>query len=247
MLQQYLTKRNILIAVGVVGSLILIGILYEVLHFHVRSTTPSLNRVATATSEITYKLSQPIRSVGKVTFNSADITESIQIDGNELTLPIDELEKDRTYTVTISNLQSDWLNNQIITIDSEFTPEYVDFNDLSEDQQKAQVDNSHSGQVDDDFISDNNFPIFNRRWQLEATVVNTDRTVILTVSFFEEVPDYDNGGAVSQVSNETAEQYRNEVLKEIKDRGGNPEDYTIVYKTNRYLNEKYNTIERYHD
>lgn len=246
MLQQYFTRKNVLYFFGTISILTIASILYGILHFHVTSTTPNLSRVATSTSEITYTLSQPIESVETVLFSETDITGSVEIQDKRLTIPVEELEKDTEYTITINGLRSKWLNKQTISINSKFTPEYIDFSDLSKEQQKAQIDNSNSGQVDDPFISNNTFPIFNRKWQIEATVVNSDRIAILTISFFEEVPDYDNGGKVKQVSNDMAEQYRREAFNEITKRGGDPDNYKIVYKTNRYLNEKY-SAEQYHD
>lgn len=246
--QSYITKKNVmLVLIGIVG-LIFIFVVYDNLHFRLRSTSPSLNNVATSSVEIIYNFSQPIESIQSVTFNGKDVTNDISINNKSVSIPLDtSLSDESTYEIVLHSVISQWFNNKINSIEREFTPKYIDFNKLSEEQQKAQINASNSGQVNDRFIDDNTFPILTKEWQIEATVVQSDRVAILTVKFLDEIPDYDNGGATVQLPNDVAEKYRQEVIDEIKDRGGNPEDYTIVYETNKYLNEKYNLSEQTHE
>lgn len=198
-----------------------------------------MDKFADSSVQINFHFSQPIESVGGVLINNREVG-NVDVGGSTVKVPIDiELEKGITYSIEIRSIKSKWFWNEIDLIKSSFTPQYIEFNKLSPDEQKDQIDSSNSGQVDDPFIDSNVFPIFNDRWQIDATVVNDSRSVILNVIFFEEVPDYDNGGVVKKVSDGVAERYRQEVLNEIKKRGANPKDYTIIY-ANEYLYEKYN-------
>lgn len=241
-------KKAIITAVILLAGLFLLYTLYDNLHFRLKNTSPSLDKVATSTVEIKYRFSQPVKSVESVVVNSKNITSNVSIENRTVTIPFDSiLDSNTEYTITLTGVQSEWFSNQINSIERTFTPEYVDFNNLSNEEKEAQINASHSGQVDDELLSENVFPIFNERWQLEANVIPSDRVVILTVKFFDEVPDYDNNESVKQVPNETAEQYRKEVLEEIKKRGGDPADYTIIYETNKYLYDKYSQSSHYHN
>lgn len=218
--------------------LLMVFVLYDNLYFRLKSTTPPMGQFADSSVQISYHFSQPIKSVGAVKINNNTVNDVV-IDGSVVTVPLEfDLEKDVKYSIEIQSIESDWFGNKIELIKRSFTPQYIDFNKLSDEERKVQVDASNSGQVDDPFIDDNVFPIFNGRWQIDATVITDNRSVVLNVKFFEEVPDYDNGGASQQVSNEVAEKYRKQVLNEIKKRGADPKDYTIVY-SNQYLHEKY--------
>jgi hypothetical protein len=246
-MRNYITRKNILIVAGAILSLMILYIAYDNLHFHVKSTSPDVNSVATSTIELQYHFSQPVKAVESVVINDTDVTSSVTINNKTINIPLSDLDSETTYSVTLKAVQSEWFNAKINSTTDSFVPKYIDFKDLPDEQQQRQISASNSGQVDDPFVSDNVFPIFNQRWQIEATVIPSDRTTVLTVKFFSEVPDYDNGGAVTQVSNDTAEQYRNEVLAEIKERGGDPDDYRIIYQTNKYLYEKYSTQSHYHE
>lgn len=248
-MQMYLTKRNFLLVFIVFVTLTLLFVLYDNLHFRLKDTSPSLKNVATSSVEIRFHFSQPIKSVKSITFNDSDVTSSVLIDNKTVTVPIDiSLSKSSTYKIVLKSIDSEWFSNKIDTVERSFTPKYIDFNKLSDEEQKAQIDASNSGQVDDKFVDENVFPIFNDRWQIEATVIPTDRVTVLQVSFLEEIPDYDNGGVIEQVSDDTADKYEQEIHAEIKKRGGNPNDYSIVYKTNKYLSDKYSDADtHYHD
>ncbi len=246
-MQTFFTKRNLIFVTIVAFVLVFIFIVYDNLHFRLRSTSPSLESVATSSVEIKYHFSQPVDSIRSATLNGSDITNAIEINNKTVSIPIDvSLSDSSTYEIVLKSVDSKWFDNTIESIKRSFTPKYIDFNKLSDDEKKAQIDESSSGQVDDNFIDNNVFPIFNERWQIEATVVKSDRVAILEVSFFEEIPDYDNGGVIKQVADNIANQYEKEVINEIKKRGGNPENYTIVYKTNKYLYEKYNDSDSAH-
>jgi len=240
MMQTYLTRKNFVISLIAIGVLIGIFIAFDNLVFRLKSTDPSLDRVATSSIEITYYFSQPVKSVGSVIFNGNDITSDAVVDDKTIKVQFGKvLSKNSTYTITLQDIESKWFNNKINSLKSNFTAKYVDFNKLSDSEKKAQIDASNSGQVDDKFINENVFPILKEHWQISATVIPSDRVTVLEVEFLDEIPDYDRGGVSQQLPNDLADKYRLEVLEEIKKRGGNPDDYKIIYKTNTYLYEKY--------
>ncbi|MGB3946303.1 MAG: hypothetical protein WBK76_05735 [Candidatus Saccharimonadales bacterium] len=236
--QQY-DIRKYAVRIGLVLAALLVAfVLYDNLAFRLKSTSPSLSNVADSSTEIRLYFSQPVKSIGKVTFNEATITP--RVNGKEVIVSFDRtLIKNADYSLVVKDVTSEWFDMKIQSIERSFTPKYVPYDKLPAEQKKVQVDNSNSGQVDDSFISKNAFPVFNERWQIDAVVDTTVRTAILNVKFFEEIPNYDQGGVVTRVSNETAETYRREVLQKITDDGGDPANYTIVFD-NPYLYEKYN-------
>lgn len=237
-LYKYITKRNIIITVCLFVILCLSLVMYDKLYFRLKDTTPSLDKVATSSVEIRYHFSQPIKSIGEVVINGETIYTATITDST-ITVPLEtRLEEDTEYTIELKSIKSNWLNNQIDSLKRTFIPRYVNYDDLSEEEKRMQVSASNSGQVDDLFISKNVFPIFNDRWQIDATTVEDSRSIVLNVTFFAEVPDYDNGGVVTQIPDELADQYEKEVHNEIKKRGGKVEDYTIIYE-NKHLREEH--------
>ena len=235
---KYMDRRNILRVVMGLFIILAMFIAYDNLSFRIKHVSPSIDRIPSSALEIRYHFSQPIKSVGEVLVNGRRVN-SIEISDKVLKIPFTGgLTKNQEYSIIINSIQSKWFNNNIKVISSNFTPQYIDFADLSSEEKRAQVDASSGGQVDDPFIAENIFPIFNYKWQIDATIAFDSRIAILNVKFFEEVPDYDNGGVIKRISNKKAEQYRSEVLKKIKDLGGDPNNYRIFY-SNVYLRTKY--------
>lgn len=237
----YLTRQNLLRAVVAIIVVILAFVCYDNLLFRLKDTSPSLSKMPDSSTEIRFHFSQPVASVGDASIN--DIDTKVVIKGRTVIFPLGGLiESDTTYSVVLSDIKSQWFGNSMDSINKSFTPEYVAFNELTDEDKQAQINESNSGQVDDAFISNSVFPIFNERWQIDATIVTERREAFLNVKFFEEIPDYDNNAVVKRVSDETAEKYRQEVLSEIKKRDGNPDDYEIFYD-NPYLSNKYRVSE----
>lgn len=235
--RNFITRRNIVAIVAVSLVLLLLYICFDNLVFRVKSFSPSLDKMPDSATELRVHFSQPVKSIGSVALNDTVIKPVIK--DKVVIIPIGRaLEADSQYSLVLEDIQSKWFDNSIDSINKQFTPEYVPYDKLSTEEKEAQIEQSNSGQVDDAFISNNVFPIYNERWQIDATVNTEDRSAFLNVKFFKEVPNYDNGGEVTRVSNETAEKYRKEVLDEIKKRGGNPSDYLIIYD-NPYLSDKY--------
>ncbi len=235
--QRYDLRKYIIRAGLLLLAIIVLYVCYDNLVFRLKSTTPSLDAVADSSTEIRYHFSQPVKSIKLVSVNDIPVEPSIK--ERDVVIPLNKtLESGSKYSVVMKGIQSEWFGLNIRTIERSFIPKYIDFNRLSDEERRNQVNKSNSGQVDDLFISRSAFPIFNERWQIDATVDTSSRTAILNIKFFEEIPDYDHGGVVTRVSNETAEKYRREVLEKIKENGGNPEKYTIIYD-NPYLYEKY--------
>jgi hypothetical protein len=240
------TRRNILLTLVIIVIIIVIGIALDNGIFRLKSTNPSLNNIATSSAEISFTFSQPIKSIGSIEIDGTVIPNT-SVKGNTIRIPLATvgIEDGINYSVELTDIHSYWFNATIKNINSVFKARYVEFDKLSNEQQKYQVDNSNSGQVNDPFL-DNIFPILKEKYQIEATNVEDGEHVSLYVTFFDEVPDYDNNGAAIQLSNDTAEQYRREVLTTIKDNKGEPDKYQISY-SNIYLNTKYGDFKHSHD
>ena len=242
-ISRYMTRTNFVRAFIAVALISIVFIAYDNLSFRVKDVSPSLSNMPDSATEIRFNFSQPIESVGSVVINDEEL--NVEIRGKTVAIPVGGLlESDVLYTVVLNDVKSKWFNNSIQSIGESFTPKYVAYNKLSDKDKRAQIAESNSGQVDDPFISESVFPIFNERWQIDATVNSQLREASLRVKFFEEIPNYDNGGAITRVSNEVAEKYRQEVLAEIKKRNGNPDDYGIFYD-NPYLADKYRSTEEH--
>lgn len=241
--RQYLTRRNIILTILFVVVAIAMFVAFDNLVFRLKSISPSLENMPDSATELRLHFSQPVESIGDVSLN--DTVISPKINDRLVIIPLGRtLESDTDYMLVIKDVKSKWFSSSIASIKRDFTAKYVAFNQLSEEERESQIKQSNSGQVDDAFISNNVFPIFNERWQIDATVDTTEQKAFLNVKFFDEVPNYDNGGEVTRVSNDTAEKYRKEVLDEIVKRKGNPSDYQIFYD-NPYLADKYPSTEEH--
>lgn len=242
-----INKRKIIILTSIILLLIFALFFIDKLIFRQTSTDPDLNNVPTSATSIRIYFSQPIKSVGDVYINSNAIGD-YSLEGSVLDISLQgtTLVEDNEYEITINDITSQWFNQKIDTVTKSFTVKYVDFNEQSTQQKKDQVDKSNSGQINDPFLN-NPFPIVDDKNRYMIDIVNTGNTdtVQVSLTFLEEVPDYDNGGAVSQISDDQAELYRKSAFEKIKQLGGTPDNYIFLY-SNRYLSDKYSE-DSYHD
>lgn len=235
--------RKIIIVVSVLTALALISwLLYDNLVFRFKSTSPDLSNVATSSTHLKVCVSQPIKTVGKVSFNNTPLDSSaFTVEGKCIEIPFEDLSEEQTYTVKVERVESQWFTNKIFEISFSFTPRYIEFSRLSKDQQKAQIDSSNSNQIDDPFLN-GMFPIITDTFVLEIENAGDGKTVYLDVSILSEIPDYDNGGKIARVSDSEAEKIHTDVVKLIKDKGGSIDRYVVTY-SNEYLNKKYGSPE----
>lgn len=212
---------------------------YDRLVFRLTTTSPDLDRVATSSSKIIFRFSQPIKSVETVTINNTVVNQTVN--GKEITIPLalGVLSKDEVLDISMKNIESEQFNNKIDQIDRQVIVKYIEFDELSDEQRKISIQESNSGQVDDPFM-DNAFPLLDEkyRFQIDANTAGFTDTVNVTITFLDEAPDYDNGGKVTQLPNDTAEEYRKSAFELIRRHKGDPDHYDITY-SNDYLNNKY--------
>ena len=242
-----ITKKRVLIVLLAIVFIIITFVAVDKLIFRQTNSDPNLSSVATSSVSLQLFFSQPIKSIGKVTIANATIDGS-SVEGSSILIPLNsiDLKEDTTYMVTVNSIQSEWFNNKITTLTKSFKAKYVDYNQLSDSQKKKSVDQSNSYQIDDPFLN-NYFPIMGPDYTYQIEALNTeDNSIQVTITFFDEVPDYDNGGKITQLPNDIAEKYREEALKKIRDSGGDPDKYVITY-SNDYLNQKYSPEGRTHD
>ncbi len=229
--------RKIFVVVVVLTVVLISWLLYDNLMFRFKSTSPNLSSIATSSTYIDVCVSQPIETVGGVTLRSPSQALDVKIVGKCIRIPLQDLKEGENYNIKIEGIESKWFDNKIPEISFDFTPRYIEFSRLPADQQKAQVDSSNSYQVDDPFLN-NVFPIITDTFILDIKNGDDGKTVFLDVTILSEVPDYDNGGRITRVSNDKAEMIYAEVLKLVKDKGGSIDKYIVTY-SNDYLNKKY--------
>lgn len=235
---QVFTKKNIVLAVFLLLVIVVFIVVYSMFPFRLKSISPPLNSVATSSISLDFTFSQPIESVGEVLIDGAVVHNTV-IDKSTVKISLleTELVKNIGYDIELNNIKSQWFESSIEELEFTFTPQYIDFNQLSVDEQKRQIQHSNSGQINDPFLN-NVFPIITKDYQIEVVNTGDGETFYIDVTFLVEVPDYDKGGVSKQISNDLAEKYRNEVIDVIRKNKGTPEDYVIIY-SNNYLNDKY--------
>lgn len=240
-----LSKKTIVLIILISIGLLTAYLLFDNLVFRLKSTDPALDEVATSSITITLKYSQPIRSIGTVYIDNLPVND-ITISGKSVTVSLSTIEllQDSVHNIKIDSVTSKWFGKSINNANYTLKATYVDFSNLSEEQQKIQTNKSDSNQSNDPFLN-NVFPIVADNYQIESTKTVDDREIYLDVTFFDEVPDYDNGGKVTQLSDDVAEKYRTDVIQKIKSLSGSPEDYIITY-SNLHLNTKYSD-QHHHD
>lgn len=233
-----LTKKNILIAVVVLLTVTVSMVLVDIFPFRLKSTSPQLSEVATSSSDIDFTFSQPVKSVEEVYINSSPIY-NFSINEKVVKVPLLDigLVKNKVYSIELKGINSTWFSGVIEKLNYTFTPKYIDFNKLSVDEQRRQIEHSNSGQINDPFLN-NVFPIIAKDYQIEVVNTGDGETFYLNITFLAEVPDYDKGGVSKQIPNDLAERYKNEVFDIIRKNKGIPENYIIFY-SNKYLNDKY--------
>ena len=143
---------------------------------------------------------------------------------------------DTNYTLVLSGVHSK--SGDKLDYTYSFTAKYMNFSDVPEDIQKASIEKSSSGQIDDPFFN-NYFPMQTSDFVIEHPFNETDMDAkkVLYVTFLKEVMNYDTGTKNTLPDNE-AEALRTKVLQYIKEKGGTPENYMIMYE-NEYLTGKY--------
>lgn len=228
----------ILITLIIVTILIII-VTYNRFVFRMIAAEPDITKIPTSSKSLSFTFSQPVRSIGKTTINNKIIYPVIKENTVQLPLISLGLKDGDTVRIVIENILSTEFNNKIDSFTKVGTVKYVDFSGLSEQEQKKAIDSSNSGQSDDPFMQ-SVFPILDEqyRYQIDATTSVIDSSMSVIITFLSEIPDYDNGGKITQLPDETAEEYRKSALDTIRKRGGNPDKYTITY-SNNYLNNKY--------
>lgn len=236
-MEQIQQHRKQIIITSLVVIILLIGgfFAYDNLVFRLKSTSPDASEVATSASFIDFNFSQPIKSIQKVEFN--DKNANYKIDGKTVRVTVPRLNSDTDDNITLTGLESKWFNNQINTVSLEFTPYYIPYDQLSKEEQQVSINKSNSGQINDKFLK-NQFPVITDNYKMEVSNLGDSKTIVVTITFFDEIPNYDKGGEVSQLSDKKAEKLRTKVFDKIRKLGGTPDKY-LIYYSNNYLTDKY--------
>ncbi len=228
----------------VVLSLLLLGLLiYNVAIFRITGIDPSLSEMPSSARLIRIDFTQPIKSVeGMEIAGQSVFDESIRIDGRTMyvTVPVSGFDADKLTSIRFKTVTSKWFGLTVSDYLKRFTPRYIEYNELSDEQQAAMIQASDSYQSDDPFLN-NKFPIWTDDYSIEASKDTNSSDISVVISFSDDIPDYDVSSSVSGPTGEEAERLRDAALQTIKDKGGDPEKYSITY-SNTYLTEKYTKI-----
>jgi hypothetical protein len=230
-------KRRIIIGVGV----LIIGILiYNIAIFRVFSLSPSPDNMPSSSRLVRIDFTQPVDSIEGVEVAGSVIDDDqIEIDGRSVRIVLrgEAFEEGKMTSVRFEKATSKWFGLTVSGYLQRFTPKYVPFNKLSDEQQKAAISSSDSAQSNDPFLN-NDFPIRTDEYSIDATKDDTSSDISVVITFAKDIPDYDISPTAVGVSNQEAERLRDEALKKIRELGGKPENYSITY-TNPYLSEQY--------
>jgi hypothetical protein len=209
---------------AVIGFIALIAVallIFNVLIFRVYEYEPDQNNVPTSARIIRVGFTQPIK-----------------LDGRSVIITLTEnLTDGRLTTLELKDIDSQWFGASIKTVTTQFTPKYIPYDRLSDEQKRAAVSASDSDQSDDPFLN-NSFPLRGEGYSIEASKATAGTQIFVSVTFYKDIPDYDVSETAVGMSDQEAEAARTKALKTIKDKGGSPDKYVIRY-SNSYLNQKY--------
>jgi hypothetical protein len=227
---------------AVIGFIALIAVallIFNVLIFRVYEYEPDQNNVPTSARIIRVGFTQPIKQIGTITLDGAEVNqEQIELDGRSVIITLTEnLTDGRLTTLELKDIDSQWFGASIKTVTTQFTPKYIPYDRLSDEQKRAAVSASDSDQSDDPFLN-NSFPLRGEGYSIEASKATAGTQIFVSVTFYKDIPDYDVSETAVGMSDQEAEAARTKALKTIKDKGGSPDKYVIRY-SNSYLNQKY--------
>lgn len=222
------TVLFILLAVGL--------LVYNTLVFRVTRTTPDPAEFPTVAPYVDIYFSKPVDIVESYALND-EVTGSISLHENRVRYtPASIYEDGSQYSLQLSGVRSKSGDKMDYTYD--FTAVYMNFSAIPEEIQRASIEKSSSGQIDDPFFN-NYFPMQTADFQIEHPFDknSTDNKKILYVTFMREVMNYDTGVRYT-LPDEEAEALRTKTIEYIEKHGGKPNDYTTTY-ANEYLQNKY--------
>jgi len=229
-------RRTLVIGAAVcIVVITLLVVLYSIFIFRVTKTTPEAKNFPTTAPYIDIYFSKSVSKSGNMTLNGVSGQGTIQVLDKKIRItPKEEYQEDVVYTLVLKGITS--TSGDTINYTYVFTPKYMDFADLPEEIQKANIEQSSSGQNNDPFFN-NYFPMIDQDNSFEIELVSVENSG-LYVTFYDEVFNYDTNQQ-TQLPNDQAEALRLKVLDYIRSRGGKPENYRIEY-ANMYLDQKYN-------
>ena len=229
---------------AIIGLVLIIASIfaYDLFIFRLKNTQPANNSVATTAPFVKFTFSQPVKSVEKITLKQGDTSVEMarDITGNSVHAKFaSTLNKDFNYTITLEGIHSQWFGNTVKSVSYNFTPVYKGYGSFTKEEQKALVDKSNSGQIDDKFLN-NQFPLAGDGFYVNVNRFEGEEKLHVEVVILAEVynPDTDTQATVPD---DQAEQYHQKAMQLIRDKGGNPDNYIITY-SNPYLNNKYSQI-----
>lgn len=242
----YRRYRLPLIVLLIIGCIFIV--VYNFILFRVFSTSPSMSDVPTSAAVISVTFTQPVKAVEGVELAGKSVyKDDVTVDGRTVSVkvPSGTLQEKVFTSLRFSKVSSQWFNLVLKDMVFRFKPKYVKFSDLSEDQRKASVDASNSGQSDDPFLT-NEFPIRTDDYSIEASKGYSSSQIFVKITFSKDVPDYDVSDEAEGLSDSEAERLRADAFDTIKKHKGSPDEYAFVY-SNQYLNDKYGNREEHEE
>lgn len=225
------TRSTLILLLAIVAIVGFVWIGLQSAKFHITGTDPGTNKVALISPYIRVNFNKQLSSTNLSI--SADPKEEIKsYSAKNTVLQINlntPLHADTTYTITIRSISStsgSTLTNQII----KFTPQDIDYQDLSKEQQQAimQTQVQRPAAQSDPILS--HLPHGTLDFNLEPTFTtdsNGKTTLVLEATILPSAADVRGGEAVEQAA---VDQYKQEVIDYIKSLKLDPASYTIDYK-----------------
>lgn len=229
------SKRFIVLSSIVILSLTAWFVLWY-LSFRLITVNPQ-EPIPTSTSEITFVFSKNLKKDQKIeATTNPEMKGTYTIKDNTIVFNPDERFFETTIIFSIKTIQAD--NSDVIhNFSKELDITYVDFNNLTSEEQNKQINESDGGQAD--------FPILNGylphaayNYTLDFMEPQDDSELILTVDTYGKAETETDESYVARM-----EQAYKDVMQYIEEhRGITPMNMFVIFFSDDYLS-RYNTIQ----
>lgn len=230
-LEKFMTQRNIIIILGALLLGILIVIIWQSVTLRIVSVSPSVTNVSNSEPFFAITLNHDVEKAEGVMVNDVESSYEI-VEGKTIRVSLENLNDDADNELKIAMITARG-GKQLKNISFTLKSHYVDFTDMSEEAQQESINQSHSGQSSDPFLTKNAFPLDREGYVIRDETIDYQYP-ILDVTFDEEIapgPDAPR----PQVSNERALALQKDLFDFIRAQGGKLDTYYIRY-SNNYLN-----------
>jgi hypothetical protein len=220
-----------LIVIVIVIILVIASVFFAIKNskFHVVSTDPNTNEVASVSPFFKINFNKTLSSNGLKVSSSPAIISSYKVSGKYINADLNiPLQLNQTYTITVgyvADAAGDTITNRTFT----FTAKDVPSNGLSKEQQQAllHTQTQYLQNTSDPILG--HLPYGGLTFSLSGTqtMQNGKTVVILNARLLLTAADVNSGPDAEQAA---INQYKQDVINYIQSLGINPNNYTINYE-----------------